>query len=69
MRQRVAQAHAALGGGIVESHPPDLTGQTRKLSSSFLSSCTRQLHERLGFTYDWPKGLKNCVMRIEVPAR
>ncbi len=43
--------------------------QTRKLSSSFLYSSTRQLHERLGFTYDRPKGLKNCVMRIEVPAR
>ncbi|AGZ42395.1 hypothetical protein [Actinoplanes friuliensis] len=36
--------------------------QTRKMSSSFLYNGTRRLYERLGFTYDRPKGLKNCVM-------
>jgi hypothetical protein len=30
--------------------------------SSFLDDGTRQLYERLGFTHDRPKGLKNCVM-------
>lgn len=58
---------AEAGGGLVESYPHDLTHQTTKLSSSFLYSSTRALHERLGFTYDRPKGLKNCVMMIEVP--
>lgn len=35
--------------------------------SSFLYNGTRRLYERLGFTYVRPKGLKNCVMSIEVP--
>ena len=59
---------AEAGGGVVESYPHDLTEQTKKMSSSFLYSSTRSLHERLGFTYVRPKGLKNCVMAIEVPA-
>ncbi|PFG42396.1 hypothetical protein ATJ88_1057 [Isoptericola jiangsuensis] len=53
---------ARAGGGRVESYPHDLTDQTRKMSSSFLYNGTRRLYERLGFTYDRPKGLKNCVM-------
>ena len=53
---------AQAGGGIVESYPHDLTEQTKKMSSSFLYNGTRRLYERLGFTYDRPKGLKNCVM-------
>ncbi|HET8717007.1 MAG TPA: GNAT family N-acetyltransferase [Nocardioidaceae bacterium] len=53
---------ARAGGGRVESYPHDLTHQTKKLSSSFLYNGTRRLYERLGFTYDRPKGLKNCVM-------
>ncbi|MTD14599.1 GNAT family N-acetyltransferase [Nakamurella sp. YIM 132087] len=57
------------GGGRVESYPHDLTGQTKKMSASFLYNGTRRLYERLGFTYLRPKGLKNCVMSIEVPAR
>ena len=57
---------AAAGGGVVESYPHDLTDQTKKMSSSFLYNGTRRLYERLGFTYDRPKGLKNCVMHIEV---
>ena len=56
--ERIAQA----GGGRVESYPHDLTDQTKKMSSSFLYNGTRRLYERLGFTYDRPKGLKNCVM-------
>jgi hypothetical protein len=32
------------------------------MSSSFLYNGTRRLYERLGFAYDRPKGLKNCVM-------
>jgi len=47
---------------VVESYPHDLTDQTKKMSSSFLYNGTRRLYERLGFTYDRPKGLKNCVM-------
>jgi GNAT superfamily N-acetyltransferase len=53
---------ARAGGGRVESYPHDLTHQTRKMSSSFLYNGTRRLYERLGFSYDRPKGLKNCVM-------
>ena len=53
---------AKAGGGRVESYPHDLTHQTKKMSSSFLYNGTRALYERLGFTYDRPKGLKNCVM-------
>ena len=60
---------ARAGGGVVESYPHDLTEQTKKMSSSFLYNGTRRLYERLGFTYVRPKGLKNCVMSIEVPAR
>lgn len=53
---------AQAGGGIVESYPHDLTDQTKKMSSSFLYNGTRRLYERLGFSYDRPKGLRNCVM-------
>lgn len=53
---------AQAGGGRVESYPHDLTDQTKKMSSSFLYNGTRRLYERLGFDYDRPKGLKNCVM-------
>lgn len=55
------------GGGVVEAYPHDLTEQTKKMSSSFLYNGTRRLYERLGFTYVRPKGLKNCVMSIQVP--
>jgi GNAT superfamily N-acetyltransferase len=58
---------AEAGGGVVEAYPHDLTEQTKKMSSSFLYNGTRRLYERLGFTYVRPKGLKNCVMVIEVP--
>jgi ribosomal protein S18 acetylase RimI-like enzyme len=60
---------AEAGGGTVEAYPHDLTHQTRKMSSSFLYNGTRRLYERLGFTYVRPKGLKNCVMSIEVAPR
>ena len=50
------------GGGVVESYPHDLTDYTKKMSSSFIYNGTRRLYERLGFTYDRPKGLRNCVM-------
>lgn len=53
---------AQAGGGRVESYPHDLTSQTKKMSSSFLYNGTRRLYERLGFTFDRPKGLRNCVM-------
>ena len=59
---------AQAGGGVVESYPHDLTGRTTKMSSSFLYNTTRSLYERLGFTYDRPKGLNNCVMTARVDA-
>ena len=59
---------AEAGGGVVEGYPHDLTHQTKKMSSSFLYNGTGRTYERLGFTYVRPKGLKNCVMSIEVPA-
>jgi GNAT superfamily N-acetyltransferase len=58
---------AEAGGGVVEAYPHDLTEQTKKMSSSFLYNGTRRLYERLGFAYVRPKGLKNCVMVIDVP--
>ena len=57
---------ARAGGGRVESYPHDLTEQTKKVSSSFLYNGTRRVYERLGFRYDRPKGLKNCVMVKDV---
>lgn len=53
---------AQAGGGTVEGYPHDLTEATKKMSSSFLYNGTRRLYERLGFSYDRPKGLRNCVM-------
>ena len=38
------------------------------MSASFLYNGTRNLYERMGFTYDRPKGQGNCVMRTTVPA-
>ena len=59
---------AQVGGGSVESYPHDLEPGA-KTSASFLYNATRRMYERLGFTYDRPKGLKNCVMsRTVAPA-
>jgi GNAT superfamily N-acetyltransferase len=52
---------AAAGGGLVESYPHDLPPE-KKTSSSFLDNATRTMYERLGFTYQRPKGKGNCVM-------
>ena len=47
--------------------PHDLQGQ--KTSASFLYNGTRSLFEQAGFTYERPKGQKNCVMRrVVAPA-
>lgn len=56
---------AQAGGGLVEGYPHD-TGGIRKKNSSFLYNGTRAMYERVGFTYDRPKGLVNCVMVREV---
>lgn len=58
---------AAEGGGLVESYPHDLP-PGKKTSSSFLYNATRTMYERLGFTYERPKGKGNCVMRTSVAA-
>ncbi len=61
---------AEAGGGVVEAYPHDTKGQ--KANAAFLYSATRGLFEKAGFTYDRPKGAKNCVMRRMVepdPAR
>jgi GNAT superfamily N-acetyltransferase len=52
------------GGGVVEGYPHDLQGE--KIRSQFLYSGTRTLFEEVGFTYERPKGNKNCVMRTTV---
>lgn len=60
---------AASGGGLVEGYPHDLTlkkEQGKRVSSSFLYNGTRTMYERVGFVYDRPKGLGNCVMRRTV---
>ena len=51
------------GGGVVEGYPHDTDGQ----KVSVLYNGTRSLFERAGFSYVRPKGLKNCVMRTQVP--
>ena len=58
---------ARAGGGLVESYPHDLP-PGKKPSSSFLYNATRTMYERLGFTYQRPKGIGNCVMTLQVPA-
>lgn len=56
---------ARAGGGLVESYPHDLEPGA-KTSASFLYNATRRMYERLGFAYDRPKGMKNCVMTYTV---
>ena len=46
---------------MVEGYPHDLQGE--KMRSQFLYSATRSLFEEVGFSYERPKGKKNCVMR------
>jgi GNAT superfamily N-acetyltransferase len=58
---------AEAGGGIVEAYPHETP--TKKTSASFLYSVTRRFFEENGFDYIRPKGMKNCVMRIEIPRR
>lgn len=55
------------GGGLVESYPHDLP-PGKKTSASFLYNATRTMYERLGFSYQRPKGQGNCVMTLTVPA-
>jgi hypothetical protein len=55
---------AKAGGGVVEGYPHDLQGE--KMRSQFLYSATRSLFEDVGFSYERPKGKKNCVMRTTV---
>jgi GNAT superfamily N-acetyltransferase len=55
---------AKAGGGLVEGYPHDLQGE--KIRSQFLYSVTRSLFEEVGFSYERPKGKKNCVMRMTV---
>jgi len=52
------------GGGVVEGYPHD-TSDGRRVS--VLYDGTRQVFEEAGFTHVRPKGLRNCVMRTEVP--
>ena len=53
---------AQSGGGMVEAYPHDNEGQ----KVSVLYNGTRALFEEAGFSYVRPKGMRNCVMRIEV---
>ena len=55
---------AKAGGGVVEGYPHDLQGE--EMRSQFLYSATRSLFEEVGFSYERPKGKKNCVMRTTV---
>jgi GNAT superfamily N-acetyltransferase len=58
---------AQAGGGVVEAYPHDTDG--KRVSASFLYSATRSMFEQAGFSYDRPKGAKNCVMSKTVAAR
>ncbi len=55
---------AGLGGGLVEGYPEE-PGQKRK-SASLLYNGTRQVFERVGFSYEGRKGQNHCVMRKAV---
>jgi GNAT superfamily N-acetyltransferase len=57
---------ARAGGGVVEAYPHDTAG--KKMTASFLYNGTRQMFEDAGFTYERPKGTKNCVMSTTVAA-
>jgi len=62
---------AEAGGGVVEGYPHDMSKQPegKKMSSSFLYNGTRNMYEEAGFTFERPKGQKNCVMtRTIAPA-
>jgi GNAT superfamily N-acetyltransferase len=56
---------AKTGGGVVEGYPHDLQ-EGEKMRPQFLYNTTRSLYEKTGFSYDRPKGQKNCVMRTTV---
>jgi GNAT superfamily N-acetyltransferase len=58
---------AQAGGGVVEAYPQD-TAPGQKVSASFLYNGTRRMFEQAGFSFDRPKGVKNCVMSTTVPA-
>ncbi|HEU4568592.1 MAG TPA: GNAT family N-acetyltransferase [Marmoricola sp.] len=53
---------ARTGGGVVEGYPHDTGGA----KVSVLYNSTRTVFERAGFSYDRPKGQRNCVMRMVV---
>src|SRR5690606_39708671 len=53
------------GGGLVEAYPHDLP-EGKRVSASFLYNATRTMYERLGFSYERPKGKGNCVMSKEI---
>jgi hypothetical protein len=55
---------AQAGGGVVEGYPHDLQ-EGEKMRPQFLYKTTRSLYEQTGFSYDRPKGKKNCVMRTK----
>lgn len=66
--QGALQLIAEQGGGLVEAYPHDLP-EGKKMSASFLYSSTRTMYERLGFSYQRPKGQSNCVMtKVVAPA-
>ena len=56
---------ARQGGGTVEGYPHDIP-EGKKMSASFVYNGTRRMYERVGFTFDRPKGKGNTVMRTEV---
>ena|SRR6266487_3289398 len=56
---------ARAGGGVVEGYPHYLQ-EGEKMRPQFLYNTTRSLYEQTGFSYDRPKGKKNCVMRTTV---
>ena len=59
---------AQAGGGVVEGYPHDLP-EGEKMRPQFLYNTTRSLYEQTGFSYDRPKGKKNCVMRTKVAVK
>ncbi len=61
------QLIARAGGGIAEAYPRDVQPGER-IKPAFLYDGTRSMFEKLGFVYERPKGTRNCVMTLAVPA-
>lgn len=74
IRARAGPGHPPYGGLVNSDATLKVTPLTTETWPAFDAlvqrhNGTRQLYERLGFTYVRPKGLKNCVTSLELPPK